>query len=87
MSGPFKNVAVVGLRKTSNEEYLGIVIVRTLLAAGFTVTAVSKIGQGVPLPEGATTIEADFGSVDKLAQALQGQDAVVCVSGTMFVST
>lgn len=82
---PFKKIAVVGIRKTSEQEFLGLVIIKQLVAANFVVTAISKPGQAVPqlMPEGVAVKEADFTSEEALTAVLEGHDAVVCVCGTM----
>ncbi|EIN03765.1 NAD(P)-binding protein [Punctularia strigosozonata HHB-11173 SS5] len=67
-----KQVAVAGA--TGN---IGIPIVKSLLAARFTVIVLSRSDKPTNLPGGVIVRNVDYDSVESLAAALQGVDAVV----------
>ncbi|VUC26667.1 unnamed protein product [Clonostachys rosea] len=68
-----KTVAVVG-----GTGDLGSKIVEQLVASGlFEVTVVTRGGKGAQIPAAVKIITADYESVDNLAEALRGFDAVV----------
>ncbi|KAI0157540.1 putative isoflavone reductase family protein CipA [Xylariaceae sp. FL1272] len=73
MASQIKNVAIVGA--TGN---VGAAVLKAVLATNaFTVTAITRQGSTHKFPSGVTTKEADLASLDSLAAAFKGQDAVV----------
>ncbi|KAI1184070.1 hypothetical protein F5B17DRAFT_413509 [Nemania serpens] len=80
MGSPIKNIAVVG--GTGN---LGRVAVRELVDAGFTVTVLTREGSAPTVPDGVALKVVDYTSVESLTTALEGQDALVSVIGTVAV--
>jgi uncharacterized protein YbjT (DUF2867 family) len=79
MSSPIKNVVVAGA--TGNT---GPTIVKTLLAAGFQVTALTRdAAKAKPLLHPNTNVvEVDYLSHDSLVAAIRGNEAViVCGAG------
>ncbi|KAK8023720.1 hypothetical protein PG993_011786 [Apiospora rasikravindrae] len=77
-----KNVTVVGAGGR-----LGRLITTALLDAGFTVVALARAeSTTTALPDGVAAVRrVDFTSLEDLTGALEGQDAVVSVIGTMAV--
>ncbi|KAL2268772.1 hypothetical protein VTJ83DRAFT_3618 [Remersonia thermophila] len=71
-----KNVAVLG-----GSGNLGPAILNELVAAGFSVTALTRVENSAAhsFPEGVRVVPVDYSSVDSLKSALAGQDAVVSV--------
>jgi len=61
--------------------------VRELIAAGFTVTALTREGSASTLPkvDGLTVQKVDYASFDSLWEAFTGQDAVVSVVATAAI--
>ncbi|KAK4182994.1 hypothetical protein QBC35DRAFT_132047 [Podospora australis] len=72
MSGSITKVAIAGA--TGN---IGQFVLKHLLAANFSVTALTRSGSNNSFPESVTVKEVDYDSLDSLTAALQGQDAVV----------
>ena len=64
---------------------MGPPVVKALLDANFTVTALTRQSSKHTFPASVTAIPVDFTSLDSLTDALKGQDAVVSVLGTMSV--
>ncbi|ORY70031.1 uncharacterized protein BCR38DRAFT_98117 [Pseudomassariella vexata] len=75
-----KNVAVVGASGN-----VGKAIVDALLAADFTVTALTRASSNSTFPSGVAVQKVDYESVDSLKSALQGQDAVVSAAATAAI--
>ncbi|AEO59818.1 hypothetical protein MYCTH_2308372 [Thermothelomyces thermophilus ATCC 42464] len=79
-----KTVAVLG--GTGN---LGPAVIRELVASGFAVTAVTRAEGGAgarEVPAGVAAVKSvDYGSLDDLTAAFQGQDAVVSTVATAAV--
>jgi putative NADH-flavin reductase len=75
-----KTVAVVGAAGS-----LGAHIVSALLAANFTVTAITRPTSTSTFPQGVPVRRADPSSFEELKAALAGQDAVVSASGAPAV--
>ncbi|KAK1752979.1 hypothetical protein QBC47DRAFT_415712 [Echria macrotheca] len=77
-----KTVAVLG-----GSGNLGPAIVKELIAAGFTVTALTREGSTSTFPEidGLTVKKVDYTSFDSLRDAFTGQDAVVSVVATAAI--
>jgi len=75
-----KNVAVIGA--TGN---LGPAVVKALLEAGFSVTALTRIDSTSTLPAGVKAHKTDYNSAESLAEAFKGQDAVVSTIATAGV--
>ncbi|KAI0400090.1 hypothetical protein F4802DRAFT_508999 [Xylaria palmicola] len=72
MSSPIKNVAVAGA-----SGYIGKAAVRALMDAGFAVTVLTREGSTSTFPAGTVQKSVDYSSVESLASALEGQDALV----------
>ncbi|KAI1260001.1 putative isoflavone reductase family protein CipA [Xylariaceae sp. FL1019] len=73
MASQIKNVAIVGA--TGN---VGAAVLKAVLASrAFTVTAITRPNSTHKFPSGVTTKEADLSSLDSLAAAFKGHDAVV----------
>lgn len=71
MSGPIKNVVVVGASGA-----VGRPIVNALLEADFNVTALARQSSKATFPQSVRVINTDYSS-SSLAEAFKGQDAVV----------
>lgn len=56
---------------------MGPVILEQLLAAGFQVKVLSREGSNHKLPDSVEVAPVNYGSLDSLVAALQGQDALV----------
>jgi len=69
---PIKNVAVVG-----GSGNLGPAVIQTLLDAGFTVTALTRTESKATFPSAVKVHKVDYSSASSIAEALNGQDAVV----------
>ncbi|KAI1736097.1 hypothetical protein F4680DRAFT_272398 [Xylaria scruposa] len=80
MSGPIKNVAVVG-----GSGNLGRAAVHELVDAGFAVTVLTREGSTSTFPAGVASKAVDYTSVESLTSALQGQDALVSIIATVAV--
>ncbi|KAI1333935.1 hypothetical protein F5Y15DRAFT_421400 [Xylariaceae sp. FL0016] len=78
MEGPIKKVAVAGASGN-----LGRAVAEELVKAGFDVTALTRESSSSTYPSGVTPKGVDYGSVESLTAALQGQDAVVSTVATM----
>ncbi|KAL7954747.1 hypothetical protein V8C34DRAFT_293348 [Trichoderma compactum] len=73
-----KNVALAGASGT-----VGSVVLKALVAAGnFNITVLRRNNSKSTFPDNVKVVNADFASVDSLAAALAGQDAVVSTVGT-----
>jgi len=61
--------------------------VSELVKAGFKVTVLSRLSSdsNATLPDGVTLRKVDYGLVDSIRPAVEGQDAVVSVLGTFAV--
>ncbi|GAP84435.1 hypothetical protein SAMD00023353_0702590 [Rosellinia necatrix] len=81
MASPIKNVAVVG-----GSGNLGREVVRELVAAGFSVTALTRAGSSATFPAGVTAKAVDYASEGSLTAALAGQDALVSTVATAAVA-
>ncbi|KIW11464.1 hypothetical protein PV08_10764 [Exophiala spinifera] len=67
---------------------LGSAVLEQLLNAGFTVTVLSRTPDSVKgLPSGVKVDRVDYSSVESLATALRGQDAVVSTVGPGALSS
>jgi len=69
---------------------LGTFIVQELVAAGFTVTGVTReasTNSTPKFPEGLDIKKVDYESFDNLKAAFDGQDAVVSVVGTFGIAS
>jgi nucleoside-diphosphate-sugar epimerase len=80
MSPDLKNVLVTG-----GAGYVGHVLTPRLLSEGYTVTVFDTLFFGCRLPNSANlrVVQGDIRNTEKLAEALQGQDAVLhlaCIS-------
>ncbi|KAL2260103.1 hypothetical protein VTK26DRAFT_6007 [Humicola hyalothermophila] len=78
-----KTVAVLG-----GSGHLGHHVVRELVAAGFTVTGVTReasTNSTPKFPDGLEVKSVDYSSFDALKAAFTGQDAVVSVVGTTAI--
>ncbi|XXH01299.1 hypothetical protein Hte_007655 [Hypoxylon texense] len=73
-------VALAGARGNVGEPTLD-----QLLKAGFQVTVLSREGSSAPLPSAVTVKPVDYDSVDSLAAALRGQDALVVTITTSAI--
>ncbi|KAJ0162802.1 hypothetical protein CTA2_3988 [Colletotrichum tanaceti] len=71
-----KKVAVVG-----GSGNLGPSVIRSLLAGGFQVTALSRKESSATFPSEVAVKKVDLGSLDEVTAALQGQDAVASIVG------
>ena len=58
-------------------------MVTELVNAGFKVTVLTRESSDSKVPDGVAVKKVDYTSVDSLKPALEGQDAVVSVLGTM----
>lgn len=76
MADPIKNVMVLGASGS-----VGPPIVDALLAAGFSVSALSRASSKATFPEGVRVVKTDY-SPDSLVEAFTGQDAVVSTIAT-----
>ncbi|KAK3313149.1 hypothetical protein B0H66DRAFT_584878 [Apodospora peruviana] len=79
MVSPIKTVAVLG-----GSGNLGPFIVQELVAAGFAVTGVTReasTNSTPKFPDGLPVKSVDYGSLDALKMAFDGQDAVVSIVG------
>ncbi|KAI0810114.1 hypothetical protein GGR55DRAFT_689283 [Xylaria sp. FL0064] len=82
MSSPIKNVAVVG-----GSGNLGRVVVRELVNAGFSVTALTREGSTATFPAGVASKAVDYSSIASLTAALEGQDALVSTIATAAIAS
>jgi hypothetical protein len=80
MSIPIRTVAVAGASGN-----LGPAVLNHLLAAGFTVTALTRADSGSTFPSAVKVIPVDYDSLDSLTTALKGQDAFVCTLATLAI--
>jgi putative NADH-flavin reductase len=64
---------------------VGKPIVDELLAAGFSVTALTRPSSTATFPDGVTVKKVDYESSDSLKEAFAGQDAVVSAIATPAV--
>lgn len=67
-----KNVAVAGATGS-----LGEPLVKELLKAGFSVTALTRPDSKQTLPDSVKVVKVDYNDIENLTAALKGQDAVV----------
>ncbi|KAH9203966.1 hypothetical protein DL95DRAFT_529444 [Leptodontidium sp. 2 PMI_412] len=74
------NVAVIGASGN-----VGTPIVKALLDAGFTVTAIARLDSTSTYPAGVEVRKANLHSLDDVAKAFLGQDAVVSTIATSAV--
>ncbi|KAI1347129.1 hypothetical protein F5Y01DRAFT_296150 [Xylaria sp. FL0043] len=81
MSSPIKNVAVVG-----GSGNLGRVVVRELVNAEFSVTALTREGSTATFPAGVASKAVDYSSIASLTAALEGQDALVSTIATAAIA-
>ncbi|KAH7166518.1 hypothetical protein EDB81DRAFT_853144 [Dactylonectria macrodidyma] len=72
-----QNVAVVGASGT-----LGTEIVKELLDAGFNVTAITRNESKATFPDKVTVKRADLSSIDSVAEAFSGQDAIISTAAS-----
>ena len=72
MSIPIRTVAVAGASGN-----LGPAILNQLLAAGFTVTALTRADSRSTFPSAVKVVPVDYDSLESLTAALKGQDALV----------
>jgi len=80
MPTPIENEIVANkLQATGN---LGPAVVKALLDAGFTVTALTRIDSTSTVLPGAKVHKTDYSSPDSIAEAFKGQDAVVSTIAT-----
>lgn len=70
---------------TQGSGNLGTAIVRSLVDAGFAVTAVSRASSTSTFPEGVAVKKVDFGSLEEVQSAFAGNDAVVSTIATLGV--
>ncbi|KAH8600716.1 hypothetical protein B0O99DRAFT_609301 [Bisporella sp. PMI_857] len=77
---PLKTVAVIGAAGN-----VGTPVVKALLDAGFTVTAIARVESTSTYPEGVRVHRADLHSLSDLVKAFMGQDAVVSTIATSAV--
>ncbi|MCJ1398939.1 hypothetical protein MMC11_002140 [Xylographa trunciseda] len=77
-----KNVAVAG--GTGN---IGLATIHALQAAGFTVTALTRGASTSSIPTDVHIATVDYSSIESLAKALTGQDAVVSCVGSFALSS
>ncbi|KAH6671428.1 hypothetical protein B0J14DRAFT_565099 [Halenospora varia] len=79
----YKKVAVAG--GTGN---LGSVVVKELIKSGlFDITVLTREGSTHTFPSEVKVAKVNFESIDSLADALKGQDALVSTVGTLAVSS
>lgn len=64
---------------------MGRAIVEELINAGYNVTAFTRGGSLATFPPGVAVEQVDYGSLESLNAALQGQDAVVSAIATVAV--
>jgi uncharacterized protein YbjT (DUF2867 family) len=77
MPPPFKNIAITGASGS-----IGKVILQKLIEAGtFNVTVLRRSGSSATFPDGIKVVDADLNSVDAVAAALKGQDALISAVG------
>lgn len=77
MSSPFKNVTITGASGS-----IGTIILQKLIEAGtFNVTVLRRSGSSATFPDGVKVVDADLNSVDSVAAALKGQDALISAVG------
>jgi uncharacterized protein YbjT (DUF2867 family) len=80
MRHSIENVEVTDkLQATGN---LGPAVVQALLDAGFTVTALTRIDSKSSVLPGAKVHKTDYSSIESIAEAFKGQDAVVSTLAT-----
>lgn len=72
MSIPIRTVALAGASGN-----LGPAILNQLLAAGFTITALTRADSRSTFPSAVKVVPVDYDSLDSLTAALKGQDALV----------
>ena len=65
---------------------IGIPITKALLAAGFKVTAITRESSNSTFPENVDVRKANLTSVESVAKALSGQDAVVIAIASAAVA-
>jgi NmrA-like family len=80
MSIPIRTVAVAGASGN-----LGPAILNQLLAAGFTVTALTRADSRSTFPSAVKVVPVDYDSLDSLTAALKGQDALVSTLATLAI--
>jgi NAD(P)-dependent dehydrogenase (short-subunit alcohol dehydrogenase family) len=80
MSVPIRTVAVAGASGN-----LGPAILNQLLAAGFTVTALTRADSQSTFPSTVKVVPVDYDSLDSLTAALKGQDALVSTLATLAI--
>jgi NAD(P)-dependent dehydrogenase (short-subunit alcohol dehydrogenase family) len=80
MSIPIRTVAVAGASGN-----LGPAILNQLLAAGFTVTALTRADSRSTFPTVVKVVPVDYDSFDSLTAALKGQDALVSTLATLAI--
>ena len=76
MTTPIRNVIVIGASGN-----LGAKVTSTLLAAGFKVSALTRLSSTSTFPAGLTVLKTDY-SHASLLKVFQGQDAVVSTTST-----
>ncbi|KAF2464840.1 NAD(P)-binding protein [Lindgomyces ingoldianus] len=77
MSSEIKNIVIIGAGGN-----LGPSILNAFLdASPFNVTVLSREGSKSTFPSGVKVVRADYNSIDSLAVAFQGQDAVISLVG------
>ncbi|KAK8919615.1 hypothetical protein H634G_03141 [Metarhizium anisopliae BRIP 53293] len=77
-----KNVTIVGAAGN-----LGATVFKTLVDSGkFNVQVLRRPNSTTQYPAGTKVVEADFSSVDALATALEGQDAVISLLAATALS-
>ncbi|KAF4997125.1 hypothetical protein FDECE_12169 [Fusarium decemcellulare] len=78
----YNKVAVLG------KGLLGAAVLEELVAAGFTVTLLSRDPSKVKdLPAGVKTAQVDYSSEDSVVEALRGQDVAVATFGSEAILT
>lgn len=75
-----KAVAVAGASGSVGEP-----IVKALIEAGFTVTALTRADSKSTLPSSVKVANVDYNDLESLTAALKGQDALVSTLGTASV--
>ena len=80
MSIPIRTVAVAGASGN-----LGPAILNQLLAAGFTVTALTRADSRSTFPSAVKVVPVDYDSLESLTAALKGQDALVSTLATLAI--
>ena len=76
-----KNVAIAGASGAVGEPVLNALVSSNL----FNVTILRRSGSSSTFPANIKTVEVDYNSVDALASALKGQDAVVSTVGSLQI--